>query len=127
MIKHVPNIKPNVLTFYVETEMDQEDVNWMVRLIETTYKRQGYRVMLYVEFGPFVILSPRRTLTRWQMLLSHAKSLSKYVTKILATSDSIILRSKLLVEFNLVPNVSLRAYKSSNKNKGFEWLGKATK
>lgn len=124
MIKHVPDIKPNILTFYVETEIDQEDVKWMVRLIETTYQRQGNRIKIYVEFGPFGLLTPKRTLKHWKMLVSHAKSLTKHVSKILTTTDSIVLRSKLIVEFNMLPNVSLRAYKSKDKEKGLKWIEK---
>lgn len=39
MIKHVPGHNSNILSFYVDIEMDKPDIKWMVRLIETTYQR----------------------------------------------------------------------------------------
>lgn len=122
MIKHIPSDNPSILSFYVETEMDQPDVEWMVRLIETTYQRKGKKVLLFVEFGSFGRLTPYRTIKHWHLLFTHARSLSNHVDKIFAISDSIVLRSKLFVEFNLLPRVTLKALSSSRRNVGLNWL-----
>ncbi len=122
MIKHIADISPNILSFYVEEEMDPEDVEWMMRLIETTYKRNNQKVHLFVEFGDFGTLTFKRTFKHWYLLNTHASSLINHVDKIVATSDSVLWRSRLLIEFNLLPSVSLRAYRKAKKHRGIQWL-----
>ncbi len=125
MVKHVPDIIPSVLTFYVEKELEKQDVEWMLRLIETTYKRHNRKVLLYVEFGDFGVLTFKRTFKHWGMIHSNAGFIINRVDKIVATSDAVILRSRLLFEFNLLPSVSLRAYAKHRKHRGVAWLKKS--
>ena len=124
MIKLVNRENPDILAFMIKTQMEQEDVDWLIERIDQKYSRTKTAVSLYVKFEEFEELTLSNTWDYFKMLLEYVIDLIKSVKKVAVVTASAALRKKLKMEFALIPTVSCKTFDIKEDHESIEWLEK---
>jgi hypothetical protein len=122
MIKLISKDNPNILAFRVSKEIEQEDVDWIVKRICERHDHTHEDVMLYVEFVNFGEMTVSRMWEQFKMFVGHLFELMKNVGKIAVVTSNVSLREKLQIEFALVPTISFKPFHSDEKEEACQWL-----
>ncbi|PRP66684.1 SpoIIAA family protein [Nonlabens agnitus] len=124
MIKLVNRENPDILAFMIKTQMEQEDVDWLVERIDQKYSRTKTAVSLYVKFEDFEELTLSTYWEYFKMLLEYVIDLIKSVKKVAVVTANAALRKNLNIEFMLIPTVSCKTFDIEEDHESLEWLEK---
>jgi len=122
MIKLISKNNREILAFRVINELEKEDVEWLVKRVDNREEKIDNSVLLYVEFEDFGELTLSRTWNHFKMFLTHILDLMVNVKSIAVVTSNESLKSKLTVEFALVPTVSFKAFDENEKDEALQWL-----
>jgi hypothetical protein len=122
MIKHIPFPNPDVLAFKVINDLNEEDVEWLVKLVNKDYNLQEQQVLLYVEFEDFGELTLERMWEHLKLFFNHIFDLIKKVSRIAVVTSNQSLRDKLNIEFTLVPGIKYKGFEDGKRSRAMHWL-----
>lgn len=122
MIKLISKNDPDILAFRIREELEQEDVDWLIKRVVKRQKNKDENLLLYVEFENFGELTYARMWKHFKMLVDHVMKLMIAVNRIAIISSDNSLREKLSLEFALVPTISLKAFHEFEKEEACTWL-----